>query len=121
MSNNTCLVSPSCTWKPEWNGYFCPPSEESYVQIEVNDLTTSRTNRTDVNGVTWNYPYGTRVWFARFIELGNNSHTTTSVGHSMDCGTPCYQYLSDVTTRRAYAVRFGVNDHLQRMFYNVIL
>ena len=118
MANNTCLAgSSSCIWKPEWNGYFCPPSEESYVQVEIDDLT-GIPNRTDVNGVTWTYPYGSRVWYAKYYELGNPAHNTTSLGHTTDCdrgAAACYQYLSDLTTRRGYTVRFGINDHQQRI------
>jgi hypothetical protein len=70
MCNNTNLANRAdCQWRADWNGYFCPPSEDNYVQLQIDDLS-GKPNRTAANGTTFTYPYGYRLYHTKYIQLG---------------------------------------------------
>lgn len=59
------MNEPNCVWRPEWQGYFCPPFPESYFQVQIYDLT-GKPNDTAVDGIT--YPTDPlRPIYANFI------------------------------------------------------
>ena len=113
MSNTSLLVTPSCTWNSSWNGYFCPPSEASYLQVEIDDMT-GRPNNTALDNITYTYPAGTRVWYAKYYQLGDDSKWSSCLGHPLSCqygSYGCYTYTTNLVSRKGYTIRFGINDH----------
>lgn len=115
MSNTSLLLNPSCSYNSSWNAYFCPPSESSYLQLELDDWT-GIPNNTDIDGITYTYPGGTKVWYGKYFQLGDSSKWASLYGHIIDCSlgvSMCWSYITNLVARRGYTIRFGINDHLK--------
>ena len=44
VGDTAMMLNPGCVHKPQWNGYACPPFQDAYVQLYVENTDTSSTN-----------------------------------------------------------------------------
>lgn len=114
VANNTFLINSTCTPKPEWSAYFCPPFAEGFMQISIMN-NTGKPNNIDINGVD-RTPGNGRTIRGTWYMLEDTAKLYNSSGNSADCALGsrmCWKHQQNLWPRRSYTFRWGIMGYTQ--------